>query len=385
MESIQQYILEWSTAASDDDEFVDKLSELIDKGGVNSCQAVFRYLTNLELGRKEAEKCWKEVLDHRQKLKTLLAREVKLTTAMCDYLCTLSNTLKNPKLVEINTFDKVVKESTHDSLTGLFNRAYFAETFEHQILLSKRHGADLSVLFIDVDDFKDINDTYGHKSGDDVLTRIAEVIRQEARTSDVVARYGGEEFVVLMPQTDYINAFVLAERIRVTVEKEAIKVDGGVCKLTVSGGIASFPVHAKTAEGLLNLADSALYRAKGAGKNNISLFKEDKRRFLRTKLNSSVKIKEIGFHVSPTLLGTSKDICIGGILFENPEPLDIGSMIQVSILIGQEEPTLLIGTVVRVEAFGPKIYDIGMAISFKEMEKNAKDNISKFLLEQADR
>ncbi len=382
MESIQKYILERSADASDD-EFVEQLNDLIEKGGEKSCQIAMRCLTNLELSSEESRKCWDDVLIHRQKMKNLLGREVKLMTVMCDYLCSQAKVLKNPQLVEINAFDKVVKESTHDGLTGLCNRAYFSEALEHQIILSGRHDDDLSVLFFDVDNFKDINDTYGHLIGDDALIRIAELIRQEARTSDVVARYGGEEFVVLMPHTDYISALVLGERIRLKIAQDEFEIDGANFRLTVSGGIASFPMHAETSEDLLNMADSALYQAKGAGKNNISLFKEDKRRFLRTRLNSVVKIKEMGFHVSPTLAGVSKDICVGGILFENEEALPIGSIIQVSIMICQEEPTLLVGTVVRVEAFGPNSYDIGMAISFKEMEKNAKDEISKFLIGQS--
>jgi diguanylate cyclase (GGDEF)-like protein len=385
VETIQKYILDWSVQASDEDEFVDKLNELINSGDEKSCQAVLRYLTNLELSRGEAQKYWQETLAHRESLKNVLGRDVKLMTALCDYLSSQSMSFNSLKLVEISTFDKFVQKSTHDGLTGLSNRAYFSEAFEQQILLSKRHDTDLSVLFLDIDDFKNINDTYGHKSGDDVLTRVAEVIRLEARTSDVVSRYGGEEFVVLMPHTDFINAFVLAERIRAKVEREEIAINGGLCRLTVSGGIASFPIHATTAEDLLHLADSALYRAKGAGKNNISLFKEDKRRFLRTRLNREVKIKEVGFQAAaPILSGTSKDICIGGVLFENDAPLPIGAMIQVSIMIGRKEPTLLIGTVVRVEAFGPHSYDIGMSISFKEMEKTANDEISKFLLEHSE-
>ena len=133
------------------------------------------------------------------------------------------------------------------------------------------------------------------------------------------------------------------------------------------------------------MADSALYRAKGAGKNRISLFKEDKRRFLRIKFNRPIKIKQLGFSRTRTLSGRSKDIAVGGILFENREPIPIGTKIQVNIPITLDsEPLLLIGTIVRVEAFESDKYDIGMILSFKEMEKTAKYEISKFLIEQSE-
>ncbi|MCF6248910.1 MAG: PilZ domain-containing protein, partial [Desulfobacula sp.] len=151
--------------------------------------------------------------------------------------------------------------------------------------------------------------------------------------------------------------------------------------VTVSGGVAGFPVDADKAKNLLRLADSALYRAKGAGKDSVLFFKKDKRRFLRIKFNRAIKVRQLGFSHTPTQTGTSKDIAIGGILFENKEPLDIGTRVQVSIPIFEDSaPLLLIGTIVRVEVLEEDRYDIGMILSFKEMEKTAKDEISKFLI-----
>jgi c-di-GMP-binding flagellar brake protein YcgR len=123
--------------------------------------------------------------------------------------------------------------------------------------------------------------------------------------------------------------------------------------------------------------------AKGSGKNTICLFKKDKRRYLRVKLTQPVLIKELGFNNSKTYEGTSKDICIGGILFENDTPLPIGAHVQVSITVKDNAPLLLIGTIVRIESFGEKSYDIGMTFSFKEMEKIANFEIAQFLKEGA--
>jgi len=153
--------------------------------------------------------------------------------------------------------------------------------------------------------------------------------------------------------------------------------------VTVSGGVASFPVNAQNADDLINLADSALYRAKGAGKNNISLFKEDNRRFLRIDLRKMIQVKELGFSQLDTFSAISKDICVGGILFENNCSIELGTKIQINVPIGEEEPVLIIGTVVRVEMLELDRFDIGVVIAFKEMDKLAKNEISRFLVSQA--
>jgi hypothetical protein len=127
------------------------------------------------------------------------------------------------------------------------------------------------------------------------------------------------------------------------------------------------------------MADSAVYLAKGAGKNMISHFKEEKRRYLRVKISQPILAKELDFANSATYSGMSKDICIGGILFENNEPLPIGSLITVKVPLANEEPVLIIGNVVRVEAFGEDRYDIGMTTSFKEMDRIVNSEIASIL------
>ncbi len=305
-------------------------------------------------------------------------------TAISDYCSSIKKSLNDYKILKIDTYEKIKQESTHDHLTGLFNKGYFKDALNQHISLAKRHNTDLSVVFLDIDDFKEINDTFGHNSGDIVLKEAAGTMSKELRASDIIARFGGDEFVILMPNTDKINALLITERISEIIKEKIIKTENKKCRITVSGGVAGYPIDTDKAKNLLNLADSALYRAKGAGKNNISLFKEDKRRFLRIKFNRPVKVKQLGFNRTRTQSGTSKNIAIGGILFKNKEPLSIDAKVQVSISINKDsDPLLLIGTIVRVEVLGQDNYDIGMTLSFKEMEKIAKDEISKFLIQQS--
>ncbi|MCP4761855.1 MAG: diguanylate cyclase [archaeon] len=384
MTSIKESVLNCKINASDDDHFINELNKLAKKNGETTYQSIIQILTEINLEPGEAKKCWFEIITHRDNISKALKKQTSLITAVSDYFDSFKTSFKKYKLIEINAYAQAIKESNHDNFTGLFNKVFFQNTLNQHISLANRNNSDLSVLFLDIDDFKEINDTFGHHSGDIILKNVAQTIKQELRSSDIAARFGGDEFVILMPNTHKINALLLSERLRKTIMKKPMAIQDSNLQITVSGGVAGFPVDDQKAENLLNMADSALYRAKGAGKNRISLFKEDKRRFLRIKFKRPIKIKQLGFSRTRTLSGRSKDIAVGGILFENPEPLSIGTKIQVNIpIIEDSEPVLLIGTVVRVEAFGSKKYDIGMILSFKEMEKTAKNEISKFLVQQS--
>ena len=384
MDSIRSSILACRSDAHDDDTFISDLNAIIEQRGITACQAIFQILTSLELPIEKAAEYWKMVLKHREKMIAALHRNVDLVPALCDFLSSSPDHFQKPKIVEESDFARVIEGTTHDSLTALFNRPYFDQIFEQHISLARRYGTDLSVLFLDVDDFKEVNDTYGHQVGDTTLQDVARIIQREKRDSDVAARYGGEEFVLLMPHTENIHAYVLAERIRIRIQQQELDANGTPYKVTISGGLASFPSNARDSEELLRKADSALYLAKGAGKNVISFYREEKRRYLRVKFNQPIKIKELGFNGSLSYDGTSKDICIGGILFENKDPLPIGARIQLSVPIKGDEPLLLIGTVVRVEAFEGQHYEIGMTISFKEMDKIANNEIANFLKDTLD-
>jgi diguanylate cyclase (GGDEF)-like protein len=381
MDTLRAAIIDSRNSATDDDSFIMELNQLIREQGSMVCRSIFQTLASIDIPRDTAVQYWEKILARRDMLKATLDRDISLMTAMCDFLSSETSLLGNPRLVDVSTFERVIRESMFDGLTGLFNRLYFDEVFGHQISQAKRYNTDLSVLFLDVDNFKEINDSLGHIVGDIALKKIGNIIRNSKRDSDIAARFGGEEFVLLMPHTESINAFILADRIRQEVEREEFTAHGKPFRLTISGGLASFPMNATDPAELLHLADSATYLAKGSGKNTICLYKKDKRRYLRVKLTQPVLVKELGFANSQTFEGTSRDICIGGILFENETPLPIGAHVQVSIAFKDNSPLLLIGTIVRVESFNGGNYEIGMTFSFKEMEKIANTEIAQFLRE----
>ncbi|MCC7492315.1 MAG: diguanylate cyclase [Fimbriimonadaceae bacterium] len=172
-------------------------------------------------------------------------------------------------------YETLQRLAVTDPLTRLFRRNYFEEQFDNELRRSQRYGRALSVMMIDIDFFKRINDTYGHPVGDRVLQGLAGLLRRYARKDDVIARYGGEEFVTLLVETDGPGAVLAGERIRQAAEAQEFEIgDGRVLRLTISVGTASFPPDGDDREGLLQRADLALYAAKHGGRNRVCSYHE---------------------------------------------------------------------------------------------------------------
>ncbi|MFH1413942.1 MAG: GGDEF domain-containing response regulator [Candidatus Omnitrophota bacterium] len=150
-----------------------------------------------------------------------------------------------------------------DGLTGLYNRRYFSESIGQEFARLKRFMSNMTVLMIDIDNFKNYNDTQGHPAGDELLRKLAKLLKSSMREMDVICRYGGEEFIVMLPQTDKKNAHVAAERL--------CKQASIYLPTTLSIGIATYPDDAEDVSSLIEKADAALYKAKNSGKNKCCL------------------------------------------------------------------------------------------------------------------
>lgn len=166
---------------------------------------------------------------------------------------------------------RLFRQTIEDSLTGLYMRRYLFIRMREEIQRYKRRGGPLSVIMIDVDDFKSVNDTYGHATGDVVLRSVGQILNDNSRQGvDIACRYGGEEFVILMPGSTKQEAELVAERIREAFEKETISAPEGKIKITASCGIASVEeCHVPSADALLHIADKRLYCAKESGRNRV--------------------------------------------------------------------------------------------------------------------
>jgi diguanylate cyclase (GGDEF)-like protein len=169
-------------------------------------------------------------------------------------------------------YHDATRQTLIDDLTRLYNVRYLYQTLDNEIRRARRYGSAVSVVFMDLDGFKLVNDAYGHRAGSVTLTEVAEVITMSVRDSDFIARYGGDEFVLMLPETPARRAVQMAERVRSQIA--AHRFNGGVgadIYLTASFGVASFPEHATEAEKLIELADAAMYEAKQRNKNNVRI------------------------------------------------------------------------------------------------------------------
>ena len=157
-----------------------------------------------------------------------------------------------------------------DDLTNLFNTRYLNRSIESEIARSERYGLSVSLIFMDIDHFKDINDNFGHLVGSKLLVEVGQILIRELRNIDVVARYGGDEFVLVLPQTTLTNAINIAERLRKAIARAPFLASEGLSlKLTASFGVAAYPDSAKSKEELLRLADESMYRVKNRTRNGV--------------------------------------------------------------------------------------------------------------------
>ncbi len=186
---------------------------------------------------------------------------------------TFANEALIRQLEEINKLrDELREQAIRDPLTNVYNRRYMAEFLALEIARAEREGTPLSVVIMDMDNFKRFNDTYGHKCGDVILQEIAAFLIQHTRKGDVVCRFGGEEFVILMPGATLEAAYERTEMWRHDFAETAIEYEGMKLYATFSAGAASFPQHGSTDEAVLQSADRALYRSKDAGKNRVTMY-----------------------------------------------------------------------------------------------------------------
>jgi two-component system cell cycle response regulator len=362
----------------DEEKFLQELEEIARSEGDLIFPVLLNVFTQLDFNQGEAKEIWEGILKHRKEMSDSFKRQVNILTAICDYFLTVKKSFNYPKVVELKVFEEANHFSKCDSLTGLYNRGYFEESLSGEISRSRRYDTEFSILLLDLDDFKQVNDTMGHLAGDFVLKKVSNLIINEKREEDVVARYGGEELVVILPETNKVNTIIKAERIRKKIQDMSLVFDGKQINVSVSGGIATFPQDAVEANKLIHCADQALYRAKGEGKNRICLFSIDKRQYVRIDFAGKIKVQPLGKWVGQNqTFAKGKDLSLSGILFESENPMEMGTKIQLEVPIPtKDNPIIMVGTVARVEVFEDH-YDIG--VSFVQLQGVDRRELSSFL------
>ncbi len=283
-----------------------------------SFSALLGNFVHLECTEEIAARHWKMIMDRRDFLSGVLGRSVSLYTAIADYCSEPGGPLAAPLLVEGTAFQDTVRQAMVDGLTGIFNRRYLDINLRKEYNRCERWGKSLSLCMIDIDNFKKINDTKGHPFGDQVLMRVATVLKNTVRDEDVLCRYGGEEFLVVLPETDEIGAMVLAKRLYAAARQDNFL---SMHHVTFSAGLATYP-DIKTADGLLAAADRALYQAKYNGKDQFVTAIPERRQFGRFPYTWSLSV--IDDRTRKELSGvTTLNVSLGGVQFACAAPYHV--------------------------------------------------------------
>jgi diguanylate cyclase (GGDEF)-like protein len=267
--------------------------------------------TGLALSPHEASDAWREVTQALPDLRQKLGAPLGLPTLLLHHFHGRIGRMKDPRLIEGKDLEALRVSAITDPLTNLYNRRFLLEQLQREIARAERTGAVVATVMIDLKGFKAVNDRWGHAAGDRVLARAARVIRASLRAVDAGCRWGGDEFVLVLPHTDFLSAFAVAERIRrrvATRVRPSPEVDG----VDMHYGIASYPTDGKTVDFLLRVADVRLYQCRA----QLSFEGPERRHSPRfTPDDMTVRVHSEGTGWTAPIV----DVSYGGIALEAPK------------------------------------------------------------------
>ncbi len=331
---------------------------------------------NLNFDEAEAKHHWKNIINNIDFMEHQLNREIGLRVAIVDYFINHTEMMKEPIVVEMRIFRENEKLALVDSLTGLFNKRFYDISVRKEYKKALRFNQIFSLVLLDLDDFKKVNDTKGHLFGDEVLANFGKFLSNSSREEDIICRYGGEEFIIILPETTGDGALMYAERIRKLLKKDNFFKKH---KITFSGGISTFPYNGKELKTLFKSVDKSLYAAKYAGKDCVIKSIGNKRKFKR--FNKSWKIQ---YQCLRDSFGTpqieeviSQDISIGGLRFESKQDLQIDSLILLKLDIPDNDELVLSGKVMWVKRINEELFSYG--VKFNDVETEDANKLKKIL------
>ena len=222
-----------------------------------------RQLAHLDLDEADAAELWRRVAEHRRALERQLGRDAGQRVALLDYIVNVRPHLEDPQIIARADLRRIQQHAVADALTGLYNRHYFDTELAREVERCRRYGACSSLVLLDLDRFKEVNDTHGHQVGDEVLRQVGSIILEHVRAPDVACRYGGDEFAIILRDTPQEEALIVGERIRRAIDRSFVDhpLDGPLLAVTASGGVASMGADSSAGD-LVSCADRALYDAK---------------------------------------------------------------------------------------------------------------------------
>lgn len=308
---------------------LESAEELFKSGETDIYARLIHVMCHLRLSATDAQHTWEAIIKHRDLLEEKLGRPTGFRVAMVDYFVNESRELKNPKVIEIHVYAETARQAAVDELTGLFNRRFFDAAIERELKQATRRSREFSLLIIDIDNFKRVNDTHGHTTGDAVISALGKLLKRSVRSEDTPCRIGGEEFAVIFPETTAEGAMIVSEKIRAEFAKLKI----ASTDLSLSGGLATFPGDATTTAELIDRADQMLYFAKYSGKNRIICYSQNKRRHIRYPLEWELSITKTDGQPGKS---TSQDVSIEGISFDLDEAMQPGELMSLHLNIDSD-------------------------------------------------
>ena len=321
----------------------DELPELERHHGTAVYSELLFLLSHLRFKPDEAKPHWERILRHRESMRVRLEAPVDLRVALVSYFLDVYRRLENPKVIEMRLYERERASAFRDELTGLYNYRLFREHLTREVDRAARDSKPLSLVMIDIDNFKLLNDLRGHEVGNLALSRAASALAQSLGRTDIAARYGGEEFAMILPATSKTTAQEVAERARGAIAASATSQTGPV---TASLGVATYPADADTDVELVRRADQALYVAKTDGKNRVALYGYSRRSYPRVDASLPGWFRVLEGRRQPL---TTVNLSEGGILFRAARRVDVGALVETTVEVASAEVSTSVGRVVHVE------------------------------------
>ena len=355
--------------AHNEERILRRLEQIRTQSGIQVYTALLLILTGLAFEESEARRHWEEILKHRRALGQSLQRDIGVRVAVLDYFVNVNQQLTSPRLIDLSLADRTDPSSPIDARTGLWSGRQFLSALQKEIRRAKRYRLDLTVLYLDIDDFREINERHGDLVGDVLLREVAILIKNKIRDIDMAARMAGEEFALILPETERMGAFLVAERVRKDMERHFVRrdIDGRPIAMTVTIGMAKYPEDAAIADRLVRRAEEAMHQAKARGGNAVGVYYRERRDYIRF----DVSRQQVRIRVTPADPSTQApeedrheplNISRSGLLFESDTPYAIGDEVIIVCQDGRDQARVTLrARIVRIEEIEgqPKRCEVG--------------------------